>query len=119
MPAYASASGRALLAELSPARIREFYPQGRLRALTERTIATRRKLEAELEATRRRGYAVQRGELEADVAAIAAAVRDSRGQASFSITVAVPTFRLTERDIARIGDAVVKCASDLSSALPT
>jgi len=118
MPAYASASGRALLAELSIERMRELYPAARLPALTGQTISTRRRLEQELEATRARGYAVQRGELEADVAAVAAAVRDSRGQASFSITVAVPVFRLHDRDVARFGEAVGKCAGELSSALP-
>jgi len=118
MPAYASASGRALLATMSDERIREIYAEQRLPTLTKGTISSRKRLEAELAETRARGYAVQRGELEPDVAAIAAAVQDSRGQASFSITVAVPAFRLRDEDVPRIGEAVTACARDVSSTLP-
>ncbi len=117
MPAFASASGRAMLAEMDPKWVRELYPGSRLPRLTQNTIASWKRLEQELAATRARGYAVQRGEIETDVAAVAAAVRDSRGKASFAITVAIPYFRLDDELVAEIGKAVVEHAARLSSAL--
>lgn len=118
MPAYASASGRALLAEMPAERLRELYPQARLPRLHPSTIASVRQLRDELEATRERGYALQRGEIEPDVSAISAAVRDPRGEANFAVTVAVPDSRLAEADVPRIGAATVRCAAQLSSVLP-
>ena len=106
-----------MLAEMDPKLFRELYPSPRLPRLTENTIISRKRLEQELAATRSRGYGVQRGEIEADVAAVAAAVRDSRGKANFAITVAIPYFRLDDDVVEEIGKAVVEHAAKLSSAL--
>lgn len=117
LPSFASASGRAVLATLPPARVRELYPS-RLPKAGPDTIATRAELERELELARERGYAVQRGQMEADVSAISAAIRDAAGQASFAITIAVPTARLRDEDVPRLGAAAVRCADEIAAALP-
>jgi IclR family acetate operon transcriptional repressor len=118
LPAHASASGRALLAEMPPEQLREIYPNARLPRTTQNTIATRRQLEEELAATRARGYAVQRGEIEDEVAAVAAAVRERPGGANFAVAVALPVFRLDDARLSELGRAVVKTAANLSRALP-
>jgi IclR family acetate operon transcriptional repressor len=118
MPAHASASGRALLAEMPPERVRELYASARLPRTTRSPVTTRRRLEEELAATRERGYAVQRGEMEDDVAAVAAAVRDRPGAANFAVALAVPVFRLDDLRASELGRAVVETAESLSRALP-
>jgi IclR family acetate operon transcriptional repressor len=55
LPAYATALGKALLAELTPAEVDRLLPAGSLPALTEHTVTRRAALHAELEETRRRG----------------------------------------------------------------
>jgi len=118
LPAHATASGRALLAELPTERIRELYPEPRLPALTPGTITSRSRLEEELAITHERGYAVNLGELEPEVGAVSAAIRERRGQAPFAVTVAAPASRLPEARIAEIGEAAKRCAAEIAAALP-
>jgi IclR family transcriptional regulator, acetate operon repressor len=59
LPAYATALGKALLAELTSAEADALLPPGPLTALTERTITDRDALARELEETRKRGYSVE------------------------------------------------------------
>ena len=117
MAAYATAPGRSLLANLSPEALRALYPSPRLPRLTGNTVDTRKRLEEELERCRELGYAVQRGETESDVAAIAAAVYDRHGQASFSVSVAVPLSRVEEH-VTEFGDGVRHAADKLAELLP-
>jgi DNA-binding IclR family transcriptional regulator len=118
MPAFASASGRAILAMLPPERVQELYPGARLPRLHANTVSTRAKLFEELEETRARGFAVQRSETETDVSAVAAPVPDRRGQPSFALTIAVPSSRLEDADIPRLGAAVIRAAEQVGAALP-
>jgi IclR family acetate operon transcriptional repressor len=118
LPAYATASGRALLAELSAAQLRRLYPDPALPRLQANTIDSRADLERELEATRQRGYAVQERQTESDVSAIAAAVEDSRGPASFAITVSAPSSRFDVDAADRIGRAARDAAADVAKSLP-
>jgi DNA-binding IclR family transcriptional regulator len=117
MAAYATAAGRSLLANLSRDALRALYPSSRLPRLTGSTLDTRKRLEEELERCRELGYAVQRGETEIDVAAIAAAVQDRHGQASFSVSVAVPLSRVEEH-IDQFGASVRRTADRLAELLP-
>jgi len=48
LPAYTVSGGKALLAELAPARLRELYPTSRLEVRTPRSVRTRTALEAAL-----------------------------------------------------------------------
>ncbi len=117
VPAYATACGLAVLAELTPDRLAQLYPDARLRKLGG-SVTSRRTLEAELARTRERGYAVQREELEREVSAVAAPIEDERGHANFAVSIAAPTARLTERDVPRLGRAAMDCARAIADALP-
>jgi IclR family transcriptional regulator, pca regulon regulatory protein len=57
LPAYCTAMGRAILAHLNPERAAQLIDQMDLKARTPFTIASKQKLMAELDRTRRRGYA--------------------------------------------------------------
>ena len=106
LPACCTAGGKVLLAELSPDRLRELYPNPRLERRTPQSLATRKELEAELEEIRKRGYAVNFGESEEDVAAVAAAVRGN-GRPRVAIAVTAPLSRLSRSQASRMGKTLV------------
>src|SRR3954470_24051306 len=74
LPAHAVSAGKALLASLPSGVLRELYADEALTSLTERTLRTRTALEAELDAVRKRGYAVNVGESERGITAAACAI---------------------------------------------
>lgn len=118
LPAFASAAGRAILAQLPIERVHEMFPNPRLPKLHPNTISTRAELDRELEVTRERGYAVQRSETESDVSAVAAHIPDRQGRPSFAITIAVPSSRLTDEQVPDLGKAVIRAAEQAAAALP-
>jgi DNA-binding IclR family transcriptional regulator len=117
VPAFATAAGHALLTEMPPERVGQIYPDERLPQIVG-AARLRSELEQELAVTRERGYAIQRGEMDPEVSAVAAAIRDGLGRANFAVGIAVPTSRLTDDDAARLGAAVMRSAQDIAGALP-
>lgn len=86
-----------------------------LRALTERTITDRARLQAEVSAVRQRGYGTVFGERELDVNAIAAPVFDRAGGLAAILGLQGPANRL--RDPTRLLDDLRRGAATLTSAL--
>jgi DNA-binding IclR family transcriptional regulator len=74
-------------------------------------------LRDEIAVIRGRGWSSNRGEWRADVSAVAAAVLGDRGGAVASISVNVPTSRMTDEACARFGAEVVRAAAELSERL--
>jgi IclR family pca regulon transcriptional regulator len=79
LPAWASASGRVLLAGLSVDQLDERLRRVELKPLTARTVRTREALAAELDRVRAQGWALVDQELEAGLRAVAAPIRDDGG----------------------------------------
>jgi DNA-binding IclR family transcriptional regulator len=96
LPAWSSASGRALLAVLPPERREELVPRA-LVAHAPTTTTDRRKVMAAIERAARDGIAVTREEYTEGVCAAAVAVRDAFGDAA-AISVSVPTARFARRE---------------------
>lgn len=118
MPAYASAAGRALLARLPADEIEAMYRGKSLPRLQTHTITSKAELLRELEVVRERGFAFQHSEVEADISAVAAAIPQADGRATWAITVAVPTTRLRKRDIPRIAKPTLECVRAIGESLP-
>ncbi|WBB57828.1 IclR family transcriptional regulator [Streptomyces sp. WMMC500] len=118
---HASANGKAVLAN-SPAEAIERYVGEGLARYTEATIVDPARLAAELAAVRDRGYAVNSGEWRADVSAVAAAVMGDSALPVASISVNVPTSRMTGELRATYGalvrDAARQVAAELGSSGP-
>lgn len=95
-PAYCTANGKALLAQLPPGAVKALLP-ARLPARTPNTITSRAKLEAELKAVRERGVAVDREEHTLGICAVGATVTDSFG-VTMAVTVPLPAQRFTGRE---------------------
>ncbi|EFK09136.1 IclR helix-turn-helix domain protein [delta proteobacterium NaphS2] len=79
--AYASSLGRAVLAYLPPDELSYYMKETRMVPFTESTIIDEGQLMKELEATRTRGYALDREESVYGFACVGAALFDSRGKA--------------------------------------
>jgi DNA-binding IclR family transcriptional regulator len=118
LPAYCTASGKVMLADLSKEELHRRIPDTRFDAVTAHTVTTRRKLEKDLEDVRTVGYAPNFGESEPDVHAIAAPIRDSRGRVRASLSVSVPPSRLKPEDVPRFAAAVVEASARIGEQLP-
>ncbi|MGQ4345132.1 IclR family transcriptional regulator domain-containing protein [Streptomyces sp. SAS_275] len=98
LPAYATALGRVILADL---------PEGQaplpteLGPLTPRTITDPERLRAELDRVREAGYALVEGELEQGLRSIAVPVRDRDGRVVAAVNVAMHSTRRTAESCVR------------------
>lgn len=92
-PAHANAGGKLLLAQLSDDEVRRLV-DGSLNALTSHTLTTTDALLAELHEVRRMGYALNTGETDEGVRAIAVPVLDFDGSVLAALTMAAPSTRL-------------------------
>lgn len=93
-PGHCTACGKILLAH-EPAEVIEAYCAAALERFNERTIVEPAALRQELATSRQRGYALNFGELDGEISAISAVVRDGREKVVGSVTVTVPSYRFT------------------------
>lgn len=90
-PATATSTGKALLAVQGDGEVQRVARK--LKRFTEITIVDRHDFIAEMEAIRRQGYAVNRGEYRQDVCGVALALRAPDGNAIAALGICVPKFR--------------------------
>jgi DNA-binding IclR family transcriptional regulator len=108
LPAHLTSGGKALLAALPPDRLRLLYKGA------DAAIALPA-LEDELQRVRHAGYAVNRGESEAGVTAVGAAIVNAYGRAIGAIAIAVPSVRVGAGGTRRLGEIVREAATELSA----
>lgn len=113
-PAYCTANGKALLAELPPRSLELALPR-RLAQLTPHTITSRSALAAELEEIRESGVAYDREEHTERICAVGAVVRDALGGVA-ALTVAAPAERFYGREEELVA-GLQRTTAELSSAL--
>ncbi|HWJ10640.1 MAG TPA: IclR family transcriptional regulator [Nocardioides sp.] len=116
LPSHLTASGRAILAHLPANQVRALYPDRT--AFVDRTGAgpgSPTALRAVLAETRRRGYAVEDGEVTEGLASVAAAVLDHNGLPVAGVAVTYPAeeHRLSEE----LATAVVATSTALGRRL--
>lgn len=95
VPAHCVALGKVLLANLSADELRRFYPDGRLTALTERSMTTLGELKRELAKIRKNGFARSREESDEGAGSIAVAILDPSGLPQAAISIGGPITRIT------------------------
>jgi DNA-binding IclR family transcriptional regulator len=99
LPLHCTASGKALLAELTSDEVRDVLPAD-LPAYTPNTITDHKLLAGELERVRRSGVAYDREEYVMGVCAVATPVHDAVGAVgAFTVEVPVAHFRGNEKKI--------------------
>ena len=117
LPAHATASGNVMLAALPDEALLQLYPHERLEPVTERTLTSRRTLLRRLAQIRVRGFAINDGESEDGVIAVAAAIRVQTGASRGAITVAGPATRFSHEAAERVAPAVRATAEAVGVAL--
>lgn len=102
LPAYSTASGKVLLSGLNRTQLRKLYPQLRFAAITRNTVTARSGLEAALAEVAQRGYAVNLGESELEIAAVAVPVRDENGAIRAALSASLPMSRVSDAAVIEI-----------------
>jgi IclR family KDG regulon transcriptional repressor len=116
-PATATSNGKALLAWLPENRVSEIMQMEGLPALTKNSITKPAAYRAELEASRKRGYAIDREEFQEGVSGVSAPVFSPKGLVIATLSLAGPAFRMTEENIRKYGEKCVELAAQLSTQL--
>lgn len=100
MELHASAAGRVLLTYGSAELRKRILSQAKFEKFTSETITDPKKIKKELEHIRKRGYAVNRGERELEVAAIAAPIfnHDNKVESALAIVGPVQRFSSDRED---------------------
>lgn len=118
LPSHLTASGRAILAHLPPNQVRALYPDRE--AFVDRTgigPGSPTALRAVLSETRRRGHAVEDGEVTPGMASVAAAVLDHNGLPVAGVAITYPLDDGRPVDPDQLASAVVDTAAVLGRRL--
>jgi IclR family pca regulon transcriptional regulator len=101
LPAWATAMGRVLLADLSPDALDAYFERVDLHPLTERTVTDEAALREVIADARRNGWTLVDQEVEEGVRSLAVPVFGSSGRAEAAVTVCSHAYRVT---VERIGE---------------
>ena len=116
-PMHASGIGKALLAQMPEAALDRVLNQETLVEFTEHTISDPVALQAELERTRVRGFAIDDQEKNIGMRCIAAPVFNWAGDPVAGMSISGPIARIGDAEIPTLAEAVKQAASALSEAL--
>jgi IclR family acetate operon transcriptional repressor len=116
LPLHAAASGKLRLAYATPEELPMLLGAAPKR-FTSRTITEPGDIKAELEAVRRRGYAVEREEFEPGVSGLSAPVFDSNGHALAFVSIWGLTAHLPNRRLKELALTVRSAADEITTIL--
>jgi IclR family pca regulon transcriptional regulator len=118
MPAYCTAMGKVLLANLPDEVQRDLIAQLQLERNTPRTITSKQALRTELERISENGYALNDQELRPGLQAIAVPVRDESREAVAAIGIAASPEAITVAELTdALGPHLISTAARISSRL--
>jgi DNA-binding IclR family transcriptional regulator len=113
-PVHCTSVGKAILAFLPEERMNDVIRRTRFERYTHRTIGSSEALRAEIEKTRRRGYAVDDEEFEEGLRCIAVPVLDSQRFPVAAVSVSGPSFRVTAQKLPSIANHLLQCVRGIS-----
>lgn len=99
LPAYCTSLGRALLAGLSGEALDDYFARVTLKAYTERTVVSERRLREILAEVRREGWALVEEELEIGLRSIAVPVRGPAGNVVAALNIGAQASRVSNRQM--------------------
>lgn len=118
LPAHATAMGRMLLSGLDDGAIAQLYTGVRLDRFSENTAVSLTALMQEVAEDRKRGWTMNRSSFVSGIVAIAAAVRDHRGQVIAAINLSGPSAAMDQpATLDRLTARVVETADAISHQL--
>jgi IclR family acetate operon transcriptional repressor len=113
-PFYSCAPGKAIAAFLPEEDRAELLSRVRLKRFTANTITTKSRLRQELDQIRERGISFDRAEGFVGIHCVAAPILDAHGCAVAAITIAGPSERIPEDELASIG-AIVRAGAEAAA----
>lgn len=113
LPAFATASGKAILAFMPEKIVRRILDRG-MPQLTPYTQISQDNFFRDIESIKEQGFAISEQEFEEEINAVAAPILDFEGQPIASIAVAGPAYRLTHKRMIEIGPIVVATARQIT-----
>jgi IclR family transcriptional regulator, pca regulon regulatory protein len=116
-PAYATAMGRVLLANLPDDELDAYLDSHQLLPILPRTITDERAFRTELARVRRHGYALVNQELEEGLVAIAVPVRDRAGRVRAAINLSTHVGRKSVEEMRALVPTVQAAALDIEAGL--
>jgi DNA-binding IclR family transcriptional regulator len=114
-PAFAVATGKAMLAWQSPEYVAAVAE--RIERFTTRTVADAEELRQELARIRVQGFAVNKGEWRDTVCGLAAPIRDASGLVIAAVGISGPAERLKPKRLKELVAPVVEAAAVISASL--
>lgn len=115
LPIHASAAGKAIMAASSPA-MREARLNGlEMKRLTDKTLTTRKALEADLAAIAARGWAIDDEEQTLGMRCVAAAIFDEWREPTGAVSISAPAVRIPPERLPALGAHVTAAAKRLTT----
>jgi IclR family pca regulon transcriptional regulator len=99
LPAYCTSLGRALLSHLPEETLDEYFAKVEIKAYTDRTVVSVKRLREILEDVRKNGYALVEEELEVGLRSIAVPVRGASGEVVAALNVGAQATRVSSRQM--------------------
>lgn len=114
LPAYCSASGRAMLAHFEKTAVEDYFGRANLVPYTSGTITDRDKILEQLDITRQRGFSMEREELIQGLVAIGAPIFDQGGLLIAAISLSGDKDRFLKKELKMLGRELVHAATMIS-----
>ena len=117
IPTYCTSLGKAMLSCLDDQEVKNIFRNQVLRPYTANTVKTLNLLLTELRMIRKRGYSIDKEEIEIGLRCVGAPIKDYTGAMVGAISVAAPSARLSTQKIHSAGKLVVATAEEISTKL--
>ncbi|MGD9843760.1 MAG: IclR family transcriptional regulator C-terminal domain-containing protein [Variibacter sp.] len=118
LPAFATAMGRVMLADLPPAQLQDYVRTVQLPAITQYTLTNRKKLFAAIQDAGERGYAIVDNEFAIGLHSIAVPVRDRGGATIAALNLSASALHGEAEGLARHLSSLQAAARNLTAGLP-
>ena len=113
LPAFCTASGKAILAFVPEENVKRILERGVSR-YTQNTILSQKAFFENIQEARERGFALSEQEFEEGINAIAAPIFNSKSKPIASVSIAGPAYRLTRERMLEIGPDLVAAANNIA-----
>lgn len=113
IPLYCSGVGKAMLAGMSDAEIKEIWDSSNIRSLTEYTITDYPRFLDVIRQIRQKGYALDNEENELGVRCIAVSLKNYKGKPTYAISVSAPRDRMSDERIEEIRSMILRTKENI------
>jgi len=119
LPAYCTSLGRVMLAHMAEPELKAYFEKVKLRAFTDKTVVSQKRLREILGQVRQDGFALIDEELEVGLRSIAVPVRGASGRVLAALNVGAQAARVTRRQMEEeFLPVLLRGAQELSVLLP-